>query len=111
MAEASGVSFRFDSTAVPLLSGAYDLAENGCIPGACFRNQEFVEAQLAVKKQVDYNRKMLMLDAQTSGGLLMCIPEKVATGAVLDDLHEGGYPHAAIVGNVVAKEGTALVVG
>jgi selenide, water dikinase len=109
MAEASGVTFRFNSSAVPLLSGAYDLVENGCIPGACFRNQEFVEEQLKVAKGVDYNRKMLMLDAQTSGGLLMCVPEGV-DGSILDDLHTAGHPAAAVIGSVVEKKEVTLVV-
>ncbi len=110
MAEASGATFRFASSAVPLLSGAYDLTDGGCIPGACFRNQEFVEEQLTVAKGVDYNRKMLMLDAQTSGGLLMCIPAGVDTGSILDDLHKAGHPAAAVIGSVVKKEAVALVV-
>ena len=110
MAVASGVSFRFDSTAVPLLSGAHELTETGCIPGACFRNQEFVEAHLFVDEDVDYNRKMLMLDAQTSGGLLMCVPDEINAGAVLDDLHKEGYPHAVLIGEVVEKGNTTIVV-
>ncbi|MBN1759086.1 MAG: selenide, water dikinase SelD [Chitinispirillaceae bacterium] len=110
MAEASGVSFRFDNTAVPLLSGAYELTETGCIPGACFRNQEFVETQLIVEKGVDYNRKMLMLDAQTSGGLLICVPEEADANAMLDELHHTGYSAATQIGSVEPGGASSILV-
>ena len=108
MAESSGVTFQIKSTAIPFLPGAYDLVETGCIPGASFRNQEFVEQWVKFEAGVDYNRKMLMLDAQTSGGLLMCIPGGASTGKVLAELHDAGYPQAAYIGEVAAK-GTAAI--
>jgi selenide,water dikinase len=110
MAEGSGTGIIIDSTAVPLLNGAYDLAESGCIPGACFRNQEFVEPQVSFAKSVDYYRKMLMLDAQTSGGLLMCIPENASVKTVLDELNSGGFPSAALIGQVVERGAVAIEV-
>ncbi len=73
MAEASGVSFRIRSSQIPLLPGAYQVYEKGSIPGATFRNQEFTDEQMHSTRAVDYNLKMLVHDAQTSGGLLMSV--------------------------------------
>ena len=46
---------------------------------------------------------MLMLDAQTSGGLLICAKEKDVDN-MLNDLRSNGYPDSAVVGCVVEKE-------
>mgnify|MGYP001824628628 FL=1 len=73
MAEASRVSFRIRSLQVPLLPGAYQVFDKGSIPGATFRNLEFTSEHLHLTRKVDYTIKMLMHDAQTSGGLLMAV--------------------------------------
>lgn len=103
MAEASGVQLTFNSTEIPLLSGAYDLLELGCIPGACFRNLKFVEKHVEFVQGVDYNRKMMMVDAQTSGGLLICCkPENV--DSMKQDLIDCGYQSTTVVGGVSVRE-------
>jgi selenide,water dikinase len=52
---------------------------------------------------------MLLCDAQTSGGLLMCIPEEKAN-ALLEQLKGNGYPGSAIIGEVTEKTYTDLTV-
>jgi len=86
MAEASRVSFRIHSLQVPLLPGAYQVFEKGSIPGATFRNLEFTGEQAHFARSVDYNIKMLLHDAQTSGGLLLAVnPDHAAS--LLSDLN------------------------
>jgi len=99
MAQASGVTLKFHSSDVPLFDGAFELAQIGCLPGACFRNMEFTESFIDISQGVSYEHKMLMMDAQTSGGLLMCCDERNAA-FMLDDLKLAGYVHSAIVGTV-----------
>lgn len=99
--KASEVSIVIDSSKVPYLEGAYDLIEMGCIPGAAFRNQSYTESSIAFKLS-DYNQKMLMLDAQTSGGLLMCANPKTAQD-LLSELRASGYPDSQIIGIVTEK--------
>lgn len=99
MADGSGMTFHLYSKAVPALFNVMELIEMGCIPGAAFRNQEFCLSATSFGKEVDYNRKMLLFDAQTSGGLLMCVkPEH--TDRALTDLRASGYPLSAVVGEV-----------
>jgi selenide,water dikinase len=109
MAQASGVTIEIDSEEVPLLAGAYELAETGCIPGAAFRNQEFVEPDCLFEKDVDYSAKMLCLDAQTSGGLFMCVSEDNAPD-VRKKLIDNGYLRTCIVGRVTEKREKSIVV-
>ena len=53
MAQASEVTIHIESAHVPLLGGVYELLELGCIPGACFRNQGFVEQDAHFGDDVD----------------------------------------------------------
>jgi selenide,water dikinase len=104
MARASNVTFNINMSEVPLLRGAYDLVENGCIPGASFRNLDYAEEYMNFAEDLDYNLKMLAFDAQTSGGLMMCVPQRKAA-MVLNDLHMAGLSTSAIIGSVSEKSG------
>ena len=108
MARASGVTVVIDMSRVPLLAGTYDLTEQGCIPGAAFRNLDYTEGETRFAERLDYNLKMTAHDAQTSGGLLIAVtPEKSA--ALLGDLHAAGHPEAAVIGKAVRREESLLV--
>jgi selenide,water dikinase len=109
IARESGVTLHIFAEEVPLLSGAYTHANDGCIPGAAFRNQEFCKDDCLVGPDIDYTRKMLLFDAQTSGGLLICVPQG-KTSEMLPLLRESGYPHSAIIGVVTPKEKTAIII-
>ena len=109
MAEASGVSFSIESGSVPIFQGTYDLVELGCIPGACFRNLEFTDGKSGYVGTIDYNRKMLLHDAQTSGGLFIAAPAQHAS-ALLDDLRNSGYPASAMIGEVLPKSDHPLII-
>jgi selenide, water dikinase len=100
MARAGGVSFRIFANKIPLLPGAFALADLGCLPGACFRNQEFVQESCRFEAGVGYTVKMLLFDAQTSGGLFMAVARDRAP-ALCDALRKADYPEAAIIGAVV----------
>jgi len=103
MAMASEVSMVVDIHAIPLLPGALALTQLGCIPGASFRNQRYVEAYPMLKITSDYDRQMLCFDAQTSGGILMAVSPDKATDIVAE--LKTFYPHTTIIGKV--EEATA----
>ena len=108
MARGSGVTIHLNMNRVPLLDGTYTLAEQGCIPGAAFRNLDYTERDTLFEEGLDYNLKMIAHDAQTSGGLLMAVAESQA-GSLLADLHRSGHPEATIIGNVEQKREVSLV--
>jgi len=99
MAKAGNVSIELNMRKVPLIANTYLIIDEGCIPGASFRNLEFVENDSHFADDLDYNLKMIACDAQTSGGLLMSVPEK-SVEAVLADLHAAGLTESAIIGKV-----------
>lgn len=81
---ASGVSATLDPDAVPLIDGAAALAAAGMIPGGTSRNMEFVDA-VVDWGSTDAAVRLLLADAQTSGGMLICCPRdaREALGAAL----------------------------
>lgn len=102
MAIGSNVSFQINANQVPVIDKTLDLIDLGCIPGAAFRNLEFAENDCNFNKSVDYNHKMLMMDAQTSGGLLISCPAE-HTDEILKELRDSRYPESAIIGKVIDK--------
>lgn len=107
MAKGSGVSIRLHTQNIPVFNRIIELIDMGVIPGASFRNKEFVGDECSFAKGIDYNFKILLFDAQTSGGLLMCVDESKADEA-LNNLKASGYPASAIIGEVVSKKDKPL---
>ncbi len=97
IARASRVTLEIDTHRIPLLPGARELVDMGCIPGAAFRNLAYVESYCGFDPGLSYTFKMLALDPQTSGGLLMTVPSAEAD-SIVSTLRQNGYAEAAIIG-------------
>src|SRR5439155_6566384 len=72
LALASGVAARVDWAAVPLLDGTRELAEGGCVPDGTRRNLADAERYTAFSGLAEADR-LVLADAQTSGGLLIAV--------------------------------------
>jgi selenide,water dikinase len=99
MAKASKVSITLKMKDVPLIGDTYKLLDDGCIPGASFRNLDFAEPDTLFAEDLDYNMKMLAFDAQTSGGLLISVPDD-SKDKVISDLIKAGLDNSSIIGSV-----------
>jgi len=104
MLTASGCAAEVHAAAVPLLPGVRDLAAAGAVPGGTQRNLEAITASTQFDDGVDGITRIILSDAQTSGGLLLCVAADRAD-ALLEDLGRRGTPAAARIGAV--REGTA----
>ncbi|HET56586.1 MAG TPA: selenide, water dikinase SelD [Ignavibacteria bacterium] len=98
LAKASGVSLEIEAEKIPVFDGVMKLIDMACIPGACFRNLEYTENEIKYDKTLNYNHKIITLDAQTSGGLLMCCKEDTAE-QVVNELKQF-YTQTAVIGKV-----------
>jgi selenide, water dikinase len=107
MAKASRVSITLNLKSVPLIGNTYNLIDEGCIPGASFRNLDYAEKDSGFDAALDYNLKMVAFDAQTSGGLLMCVREEDAP-EILAGLESAGLNRSCIVGHVTEPVEKAL---
>lgn len=99
MLEASGVSAEIDAAAVPLLPKAAALAEQGAIPGGTRRNREALAAKVRFDAAVPEALRVLLFDAQTSGGLLIAVPEG-QVAHLLSALKKEKTPAAARIGRI-----------
>jgi selenide,water dikinase len=100
MCRASKVSAEISPTAVPAISREiFSLINKDCIPGGSRQNLETANAHTEWNDAPQPLRSLLT-DAQTSGGLLLCVPQKFR-GRVFGILRRGGAPSAAIVGRIV----------
>jgi selenide,water dikinase len=109
MAKASRISIRLKMKYVPLITQTYSLVQEGCIPGAAFRNLEYAENETSFAADLDYNLKMLAFDAQTSGGMLIAAPATKADD-VINDLHNAGLTSSAIIGETIEVQEHSLII-
>jgi len=109
MAIASELTLMIEIGNLPIFNEVNYLIDLGCIPGACFRNLAYVEKHIEFNPKISYTQKMLAVDAQTSGGLLICCKEKFAT-QMLNDLQNAGYIQATCIGRVVNKINKAVLI-
>ena len=75
MAEASHVALNFELTNIPFIAGARKYAEMGCFPGGAFDNKIHFESNVQFAAEVAEPEQMLLFDPQTSGGLLLGVPQ------------------------------------
>ncbi len=101
MTRAAGVSARIFTAEVPILPGALDLLSDGetAISGGSRRNLESLEPVL---EGGDAHTRMLLSDAQTSGGLLFSCDPSAAARAV-SQLVSSGH-NAAVIGEIVPRK-------
>ncbi len=109
LAEGSGVSLKIETKKLSILPKAYDLAQGDCISCPIRRNQEFVFESCSYDLKIDSNLKNLALDAQTSGGILMSVPDE-KVNSIIDRLKEEGYPKTTLIGEVVKLGDKAVYV-
>ena len=100
MVKGSGVAAEINLAAVPALPGARELLENGVAPGGTHRNVSSVNDAVTWDAALTDEDRLLLCDAQTSGGLLMSVPADRA-GKLVDALGDEGAPCAAVVGRII----------
>lgn len=101
MLKASKVNATLQIKNIPLLGKAIEYAANGIIPGGTKNNLNYVSDFLIADPSISTNDKILLADAQTSGGLLFSIPEKYSNNLIME-LKKSGVENAALIGHIDA---------
>ena len=99
MLRASGVSAEVRVSVVPVLPGVDDLLAQGVAPGGTHRNEAGVAEYVDWDGGVTANERLLLCDAQTSGGLLISVPEE-RLPRLLAALEERGVGTRAVIGSI-----------
>jgi selenide,water dikinase len=109
MMAASGTAAEVWAGSVPRLPDTESLARAGHVPGGTRRNLESLLATTRFDDALDPTERIVLADAQTSGGLLLCVPPSSLSG-LLEDLRARDTPAAAVVGRVGEGEPGSVVV-
>jgi selenide,water dikinase len=107
MCRASCVSATVRTSRVPLLPSALDYVRLGYVPGGSRTNLAYVSEHVSFDDAIDDAMRLLLADAQTSGGLLLSLPPQAA-----QELKQRAPDEmlTAVIGEVVAGEPGAILV-
>jgi selenide,water dikinase len=85
---------------IPFFPGVEALSKKGLVPGGTHRNKKYRRKFIEDEKKIpDWTMDMLF-DAQTSGGLLICVaPDK--TDTMLQKLKQSGIKDATVIGEII----------
>jgi selenide,water dikinase len=100
MLSASDVAAVVHSDALPILPTAEECARQGITTGGARNNETYLTPSLRFAEGVSAERKQVLFDPQTSGGLLMAVPPE-RLEALLAALEAEGVGVRAVIGEVV----------
>jgi selenide,water dikinase len=106
MLDASGVGAVLRRDEVPVWERAVPLANDGVYPGGLESNREYLENRVSAEG-ASQDDLLPLYDPQTSGGLLVAVPETRAS-ALVGALRQRGVM-GAVVGEVVEKPGVRVI--
>ncbi len=108
MAEASRVTFRFHAHSIPFIAEAYALAEARVLPGLVAKTWRLLEPKVSISSAVALPLRNILLDPQTSGGLLIAVhPED--REPLVENLISRGV-EAVLIGEVATAQGIRILV-
>ena len=100
-----GLSAKVQLAQLPMLDGVSEHLHNGVRSSMHPVNKQAISA-LECTAPVDDDRLQILFDPQTSGGLLIGVAADRAQ-ALRDELRDGGYGQAEIIGQVIARSAGA----
>lgn len=108
MAMGSNVTIRIDSKKVPIIEGALEYAQMGLVPAGTYKNEAHIGDKVKFIKDVPMEIRDALFDPQTSGGLLLSVPEDQLE-KLLEELTNTPTSFA-VIGEVMEKSDVYLEV-
>jgi len=96
----SGMSVRIFSEQIPVIPEALEFASMGLIPAGAYKNREFRESMVSFAETVERSRQDILVDPQTSGGLLISAGLDQADG-LTKALRDAGVSDTMEIGEVI----------
>lgn len=102
MAAGSKLGMNIWASHVPYYEEAIPLITEGYVPGGTNNNRYYLENKARLSDSLDWEHSTILFDAQTSGGLLIAVPES-KVDSLTSMLKQRGVETSAIIGEVVAE--------
>lgn len=109
MMNASGTTAEINMDSIPLLRGAKHLAEDGYISGGTARNTEAIMPSVTAEEEITDIEFSLLADAQTSGGLLISVPEGRSED-LIKQLVDNKTLYSVVIGQVSTQSDTSVII-
>ena len=100
LVHASKVGARIYLSKVQVIDFAWELATKKVIPGGTLANLKFIEDKADWDNSITEEAKVILSDAQTSGGLLIAVA-KEKKQKLMDALISKGVPHPVVIGEII----------
>ncbi len=100
MTSSSGVGAKVSLSSIPVLDYAWILAEQKIVPGGTLSNRNFMEGKVDWGSDICEEARLILCDAQTSGGLLISVAANKAH-RLLSSLKKRGVKNSSIVGQII----------
>jgi len=108
MAQSSSVTLTIETSKLPVLPGAAELAASGNHTRASKTNRAAVESLMRIDSSADAMGLEMVFDAQTSGGLLVSV-DPARAEELVGLCRDSGAEAASVVGSVAEKSDVFLV--
>ena len=109
MCQASQLTAEINYNSIPLLNDVQSLAKSGNISSGTKRNLDYATQFTSFNKTMHMEEKLILADAQTSGGLLVALPEKEANEYAKRCTQETGLK-AQKIGLLSTKEDNRIII-
>jgi selenide,water dikinase len=109
MVKGSQVAMEFSVDRIPIMREALEMYEKGVTTGVNAYNRELVAEAIRFEKDLPPWHKEIVYDPQTSGGLLVAVPEREGE-SLLKALQAAGVKWASLVGRVKPVSGATHLV-
>ncbi|MBT4268916.1 MAG: selenide, water dikinase SelD [Deltaproteobacteria bacterium] len=103
VAKASNVCLEIEVNKIPMMSEALEMYKKGMNTGVNAFNQDLVAGKHRFVIELPEWHREIVFDPQTSGGLLLSVPEEQAQD-FCRELIQVGYPNTSIIGRVTPKQ-------
>lgn len=109
MAKGSGCTIEIDGESVPMLRNAREYANMGIIPAGMYKNLDYISPDVSVCEGVKQDILDVLYDPQTSGGLLISVPQQRAS-ELIEELRNCKALCYDIIGRAVEKKEKYVIV-
>ena len=108
MANGSNKTLEIFSNDIPIISETLNYAQMGILPEGMYNNLDYLKDKFIKSNNIKQELIDVLLDPQTSGGLLLSMPEKDAKEYL--SRMEQFTPHCKIIGHVIEKQNHSIII-